>query len=201
MNDNQNWVDPNAPKPEDPRHHDQKTKEQLEKMSEDVRENAEKFGEAARKLAQETGYAVAGFAGLVGEKAKVFYEEQKQEYAQTHPDVDKDPGAKEFLEQLSEKLNRFVDDLTKGFKDMAERGRETVERQSGKGPDTTGAAGAAGAGAADASGPESGSGYWSPEPTPDADPSGPDFEDVNLVEEPASDSVEAGVVDEERHDL
>ncbi|GAB3812198.1 hypothetical protein GCM10028820_04720 [Tessaracoccus terricola] len=129
MNDNPkpgSWFDTNATKSaEDKQAQSDKAKEQLEALGEDAKQQAEKFGEAARKFAQDAGYAAAGFAGLVGDKAKAFYEEQKQQYAETHPDQDKDPGAKEFLEQLSDKLNKFVEDLAKGFRDLSERGRES----------------------------------------------------------------------------
>ncbi len=96
----------------------------------DDRLTPEKLGEAAIKFATETAYAAAGFAGLVGEKAKTFYDEQKKQYAETHPDED---GTKDnsFLDQLSEQLNRFADDLTRGYREMAERGRDVVQRGGG----------------------------------------------------------------------
>lgn len=129
MNENNQpsgWHDTNATKPADERQtRSEKNKDQIEAMGEDAKQQAEKFGETAKKFAQEAGYAAAGFAGLMGDKAKAFYEEQKEQYAETHPDQDKDPGAKEFLEQLSDKLNKLVDDLASGFKDMADRGRDT----------------------------------------------------------------------------
>ncbi len=91
----------------------------------DDRSEGERLGEAALKFAADAAYAVAGFAGLVGEKARAFYDEQRAEYAKTHPDADS-PGAKEFLEQLGEHLNRFVDDINRGFKDLSARGRDAV---------------------------------------------------------------------------
>lgn len=103
------------------------TAEQLEAKAAD---KAESFGEAAQKIATEASYAVAGFAGLVGEKAKAFYEEQKKQYADAHPEADKDPGAKQFLEQLSAHLSRLVEDLTKGYRDLAERGRDAAKRRT-----------------------------------------------------------------------
>lgn len=89
----------------------------------------EKVGEAAIKFATETAYAAAGFAGLVGEKAKAFYDEQKKQYVDAHPDED---GAKSdsFLDQLSEQLNRFAEDLTRGYREMAEKGRDVVQRSN-----------------------------------------------------------------------
>ena len=85
--------------------------------------NAERLGETTIKFATDAAYAVAGFAGLVGERAKAFYDEQRAEYAKTHPDVES-PGAKEFLEQLGSHLNRFVDEISRGFHDLSDKGRE-----------------------------------------------------------------------------
>lgn len=130
--DNSNWVDPDAVRPkrgdgEEPSDESttDSTTEDLDAIDPEIRAKAEQLSEAARKIATETGYAFAGFAGLLGEKAKQFYDEQRQQYAQTHPEADKDPGAKEFLQQLADKLNGFVDELARGYKDLAEKGRET----------------------------------------------------------------------------
>ena len=103
--------------------------EDVESASEDDRLTPEKLGEAARKVATETAYAAAGFAGLVGEKAKAFYDEQRKQYTEAHPDEDA-PKAKAFLDQLSEQLNRFAEDLSRGYKEMAERGRDVVQRSN-----------------------------------------------------------------------
>ena len=101
--------------------------EEIESARGDDRLTPEKIGEAARKVATETAYAAAGFAGLVGEKARAFYDEQKKQYADAHPDEDA-PSAKAFLDQLSEQLGRLADDLSRGYKEMAERGRDVVQR-------------------------------------------------------------------------
>lgn len=98
-----------------------------EHMARDEGMTPEKIGEAARKVATETAYAAAGVAGFVSEKARSFYDEQKKQYNEAHPDED-GPSAKAFLDQLSEQLNRFADDLSRGFKDMAEKGREAAQR-------------------------------------------------------------------------
>lgn len=105
--------------------------EDLENAPGDDRLTPERLGEAAVKFATETAYAAAGFAGLVGDKAKAFYDEQKKQYEEAHPEED---GAKtnSFLDQLSEQLNRFADDLTRGYRDMAERGREVVKGSTAK---------------------------------------------------------------------
>ena len=87
------------------------------------RTDNEKLDDAALRFMTDAAYAVAGFAGLVGEKARTFYDEQRAEYARTHPDVES-PGAKEFLEQLGNHLNRFVDEISRGFRDLSDKGRE-----------------------------------------------------------------------------
>ncbi len=121
--------------------------EAIENAPGDERLTPEQIGEAARKVATETAYAAAGFAGLVGEKARAFYDEQKKQYADAHSDEDA-PSAKAFLDQLSEQLNRFADDLSRGYRDMAERGRDVVKGNTAarRGQaDTTTEAGAASA--------------------------------------------------------
>ncbi len=105
--------------------------EDLESAPDADRLSAEKLAETARKVATETAYAAAGFAGLVGEKAKAFYEEQRKQYADAHPEEDA-PKAKAFLDQLSEQLNKFAEDLTRSYKDMAERGRDVVQGTASK---------------------------------------------------------------------
>ncbi len=91
----------------------------------------EKLGEAARKVATETAYAAAGFAGFVGERAKAFYDEQRKQYAEAHPDEDA-PKAKAFLDQLSDQLNKFAEELNRSYKEMAERGRNVVQGSAAK---------------------------------------------------------------------
>lgn len=100
--------------------------ETVDNVHHDDRLTPEKIGETARKVATETAYAAAGFAGMVGEKARAFYDEQKKQYTDAHPDED-GPSAKAFLDQLSEQLNRFADDLSRGYRDLAERGRDVVQ--------------------------------------------------------------------------
>ncbi|MDO5083594.1 MAG: hypothetical protein Q4D89_09345 [Arachnia propionica] len=94
-------------------------------------EERKPFGEDAARFVVDAGYAIAGFAGLVGEKAKAFYDDQKAEYAKTHPEVDA-PGARQFLEQLGTHLNKFVDEINKGFRELSEKGRDVVNRRSGE---------------------------------------------------------------------
>lgn len=103
------------------------------------RPDAEKLGEQAMKFASETAYAAAGFANVVADKAKAFFETQRAQYAETHPG-NTSPGAKQFLDQLSEQVNKLVEDASRGYKEMAERGRTLVNKspmaqpKDGKGP-------------------------------------------------------------------
>ena len=90
------------------------------------RTDNEKLDDAALRFMTDAAYAVAGFAGLVGERARAFYDEQRAEYAKTHPDVES-PGAREFLEQLGSHLNRFVDEINKGFRELSDKGREVMK--------------------------------------------------------------------------
>ncbi|WP_040158368.1 hypothetical protein [Nigerium massiliense] len=103
--------------------------------------DTEKLGEQAMKFASETAYAAAGFANTVADKAKAFFENQKTQYQETHPNNTGDPAGKQFLDQLSEQVNRFVEEATKGYRDMAERGRNLMNRppaaaqpKDGRGP-------------------------------------------------------------------
>lgn len=106
----------------------------------------DQVGEGIVKFAQDTAYAAVGFAGLIGDKAKEFYEDQKRQYVETHPDADRDPGAKDFLAQLREKIDRFVEELQRGYREMADRGRATAaQTDSPFARRDAGAAGAAGA--------------------------------------------------------
>ena len=91
-----------------------------------ARTDNEKLDDAALRFMADAAYAVAGFAGLVGERARAFYDEQRAEYAKAHPDVES-PGAKEFLEQLGSHLNRFVDEINKGFRELSDKGREVMK--------------------------------------------------------------------------
>lgn len=103
--------------------------EDVEVAPDDERLTPEKLGDAAIKFATETAYAAAGFAGLVGEKAKAFYDEQRKQYSDAHPEED-EPKTKAFLDQMSEQLSRLADELSRGYRDMAEKGREVVSRNS-----------------------------------------------------------------------
>ncbi|MDO5676227.1 MAG: hypothetical protein Q4G35_01830, partial [Propionibacteriaceae bacterium] len=85
--------------------------------------SSDQIGPALRKAAQDTAYAAVGFVGLVSDKAKEFYEDQKKQYAEAHPEADAEFGAKNFLAQLKEQLDKLIEDVNRGFRDLADRGR------------------------------------------------------------------------------
>ncbi|MHA6513754.1 hypothetical protein [Tessaracoccus sp. Z1128] len=87
------------------------------------RVSPENIGENLKKVAAEAAFAAVGFAGFVGDKAKTFYEEQQRQYVAAHPDNDSTEGAKAFLAQMRDQINKFVEELTKGYREMADRGR------------------------------------------------------------------------------
>lgn len=78
-----------------------------------------------RKVAEDTAYAAVGFVGLVSDKAKEFYEVQRKQYAEAHPDADAEHGAKNFLAQLKEQLDKLIEDVNRSFRDLADRGRSS----------------------------------------------------------------------------
>ena len=92
--------------------------------------SAENLGDNIVKAATEAAYAAVGFAGFVGEKARSFYEEQQRQYVAAHPDSETAEGAKAFLAQMREQMNKLVEDLTKGYRDMAERGRGEARHET-----------------------------------------------------------------------
>ncbi len=100
-----------------------------DEVAETTPQRAESFTQSTAKFAADAAYALAGVAGMLGDKAREFYDEQRAEYAKTHPDVDS-PGAKEFLSQLGTHLDKFVEELSKGFQELSARGREVVARST-----------------------------------------------------------------------
>lgn len=84
------------------------------------------FGDMAVKFASDTAYAAAGFANLVAEKAREFADKQKvQTFADT--EAGNDHGTA-FIDQLNAQFNKFVEDLGHTYKDLADRGRDTVAK-------------------------------------------------------------------------
>lgn len=89
--------------------------------------DADQLTETLAKAATDTAYATVGLVSLVSDKAKQFYEEQRRQYVVAHPEAEQAPGAQSFLAQLREHVDRLVDDLGQGFRDLAERGRNTAK--------------------------------------------------------------------------
>lgn len=85
----------------------------------------EKLGEAAIKFATETAYAAAGLANVLAEKAKEFYDAQRKEIAAKTPEG-VDPNFRQFVDAMPDQFKGFMDEATKAFHEMAERGRVTV---------------------------------------------------------------------------
>lgn len=85
--------------------------------------DANKLGEAIGKAASDTAYATVGLVGLLSDRVKEYYEEQKKAYAVEHPDLEEEPNAKHLLSQFSDQLDRFVGDVGRTFRDLVERGR------------------------------------------------------------------------------
>lgn len=114
-----NFVDAEDAKDFEAEHEQVVESEQPEKVS------PENLGDNLVKVATEAAYAAVGFAGFVGDRAKTFYEEQQRQYVASHPDTDGSEGAKAFLAQMREQVNKFVEELTKGYRDMVDRGRDS----------------------------------------------------------------------------
>ena len=85
----------------------------------------EQLGDAVIKFATETAYAAAGFANVLAERAKEFYEVQRKEIAAKTPEG-VDPNFRQFVDAMPDQFKGFIDEATKAFHDMAERGRTTV---------------------------------------------------------------------------
>lgn len=86
----------------------------------------ERVGEAALKFATDTAYAAAGVANLLAEKAKVFYEQQKKQLAEKTPEG-VDPNFRQFVDSMPDQFKVFIDEATKAYHDLAERGRHALE--------------------------------------------------------------------------
>lgn len=85
----------------------------------------EKLGDAAIKFATETVYAAAGLANVIAEKAKEFYDAQRKQIADNTPDG-VDPNFRKFVDSMPDQFKTFMDDATKAFHDLSERGRTTM---------------------------------------------------------------------------
>lgn len=85
----------------------------------------EKLGDAAIKFATETVYAAAGLANVLAEKAKEFYEAQRKQIAANAPEG-VDPNFRKFVDSMPDQFKTLMDDASKAFHDLSERGRTTM---------------------------------------------------------------------------
>lgn len=85
----------------------------------------EKLGEAALKFATETAYAAAGLANVVAEKARLLYEAQRKQIAESAPEG-VDPNFRQFVDTMPDQFKSLIDEATKAYHEMAERGRHAV---------------------------------------------------------------------------
>lgn len=85
----------------------------------------EKLGEAALKFASETAYAAAGVADMIAAKARELYETQRAQLAEKTPEG-VDPNFRQMVDQMPEQFKGFLDEATKAYHEMAERGRTVV---------------------------------------------------------------------------
>lgn len=85
----------------------------------------EKLGDAAIKFATETVYAAAGLANVLAEKAKELYEAQRKQIAANAPEG-VDPNFRKFVDSMPDQFKTLMDDASKAFHDLSERGRTTM---------------------------------------------------------------------------
>ncbi|MFT3875975.1 MAG: hypothetical protein QM708_06085 [Propioniciclava sp.] len=85
----------------------------------------EKLGEAALKFAAETVYAAAGVADMIAAKARELYEIQRAQIAEKTPEG-VDPNFRKMVDSMPDQFKGFLDEATKAYHEMAERGRHAV---------------------------------------------------------------------------
>ena len=93
--------------------------DQVDKAASDVNQ----FGENLAKAASDAAYATIGLVGVVSDRLKEFYSEQKQQYLVDHPDFDGEPEAKHVASRFGEQVDKLVEDIGRTIRDLAERGR------------------------------------------------------------------------------
>ena len=62
---------------------------------------------------------------VVAEKAKEFYDAQRKQIAENTPEG-VDPNFRQFVDSMPDQFKTFMDDATKAFHDLSERGRSTM---------------------------------------------------------------------------
>ena len=85
----------------------------------------EKLGEAALKFATETAYAAAGVADMIAVTARELYDTQRALIAEKTP-AGVDPNFRQMVDQMPEQFKGFLDEASKAYHEMAERGRHVL---------------------------------------------------------------------------
>ena len=85
----------------------------------------EKLGEAALKFATDTAYAAAGVADMIAVRARELYDTQRALIAEKTPEG-VDPNFRQMVDQMPEQFKGFLDEATKAYHEMAERGRHVL---------------------------------------------------------------------------
>ena len=93
--------------------------DQVDQAASDVNQ----FGENLAKAASDAAYATIGLVGVVSDRLKEFYSEQKKQYLVDHPDFDGEPEAKHVASRFGEQVDKLVEDIGRTIRDLAERGR------------------------------------------------------------------------------
>lgn len=89
----------------------------------------EKLGELAVKFATDTLYAAAGFASVVAERAREYYDNQRKHLADKNPEG-ADPTFKAFVDSMPDQIKNLLDEVQKGYHDLAEKGRTVVNTRN-----------------------------------------------------------------------
>lgn len=105
---------------------DTRTEESHDQLDE-IRVELNRLGDNLAKVASEAAYATVGLVGLVSDRVKELYAEQKAQYAAEHPDFEGEPDARHVLSRVGEQVDRFVGDVSSAIHDLAERGRATAK--------------------------------------------------------------------------
>lgn len=92
-----------------------------------AKDELNRAGDNLAKAAAEAAYATIGLVGLVSDRVKEFYADQKRQYSEAHPEFEGDPEAREVLSRFGEQVDRFIGEVGDTFRSLAERGRATSQ--------------------------------------------------------------------------
>lgn len=129
---NQNQPNENQPNPEAEAHESivdatDAPAEQPQVGLERAKDELNRAGDNLAKAAAEAAYATVGLVGLVSDRVKEYYADQKLQYVKDHPEFEGEPEAKEVLARFGEQVDRFVGEVGDTIRSLAERGRATSQ--------------------------------------------------------------------------